>query len=78
MAVLPASSTKAAVWHNFVLWETDGEERSVTAELVDGEHDVRQTDRVALYEALWSRLWSAAAVGGDAVDMIRKVSAGAE
>jgi hypothetical protein len=74
IAVLPATVTHGAVWHNFILWDSDDEDPFVTAELVDGEHEVRQRDRVELYEVLWNRMWAAAAVGGDAVALIKAVN----
>lgn len=75
VGVLPATMTQAAVWNNFILWDTDDvEDRLVTAELVDGEYEVRQPDRVELYEQVWDRLWTAAAVGDDAVALIQAVT----
>lgn len=74
VAVLPTTVTRAAVWHNFILWDIDDEAGFVTAELIDGEHEVRQSDRVDLYEAMWSRLWSESVAGADAVELIRRVA----
>jgi transcriptional regulator with XRE-family HTH domain len=71
IGVVPAQSAVAAVWHNFVIWDVAGEPPAVTAELVDGEHEVRDPDRVALYEQVWDRLWGEAVFGEDAVALIR-------
>jgi hypothetical protein len=66
IAVLPSSATPAAVWHNFILWEFEAEPTRVTAELVDGELDSNKEDSVALFEAVWARLWGAAVTGDEA------------
>ena len=72
VAVVPASATVAAVWHNFILWEFDDEPVRVTAELVGGEHDSSKEESVALFERVWDRLWSSAEVGDEALDAIRR------
>jgi len=74
LAVLPAAATVAAVWHNFILWSTQDEPVRVTAELVDGEHEVHDPESVQLYENIWDRLWKAAALGDDAVALIKRAA----
>lgn len=71
LAVLPADVTVAAAWHNFILWKPPDGAMYVTTELVHGAQEVHDPDGVALYVALWNRLWAAAAVGDDAVALIR-------
>lgn len=78
LAVLPASATTAAVWHNFILWEYATEPTRVTAELVDGEHDSNKDDSVALFEGVWQRLWDAALVGDAAIELIRRTGQDAQ
>lgn len=45
----------------------------MTTELVHGEQEVHDPELVGLYDALWSRLWDAAVVGDEAVELIRRV-----
>jgi transcriptional regulator with XRE-family HTH domain len=71
IAVVPASATVAAVWHNFILWDFEDEPTRVTAELIDGEHDSSKEESVALFEQVWSRLWDVAATGDDAIALIQ-------
>lgn len=73
LAVVPADQAGALAWHNFVLWVPADQSvgRYVTTELVHGEPEVHDPDLVGLYESLWARLWDAAAVGDDAVKLIR-------
>ncbi len=63
-----------APWHNFVIWEPADDEPYVTTELFHGEQQILDADGVKLYRDLWDRMWSAALVGQDAVDLIRKVT----
>lgn len=59
-------------WHNFVLYDpVDGSDTYVTTELLHGGQTVPEAKVVALYEALWERLWDAAVPGEDAVNLIR-------
>ena len=71
IAVLPISAVVATPWHNFQLWTIPDEAVRVTAEFVDGERDTSDPASVDLYEALWQRLWGAAAQGDDALRLIR-------
>ncbi len=71
LAVLPASATEAAPWSNFILWEPDDGPPYVAMEVAHGAVEVFKPDEVALYEALWSRLWDAALHGDEATDLIR-------
>jgi transcriptional regulator with XRE-family HTH domain len=72
VAVLPAAAAVAVPWHNFVIWEPDGEEPFVTTELVHGEQELHNDDEVSVYTQLWDRLWSSAVVGDEAVALIRR------
>lgn len=73
VAILPASFTGATGWSNFILWSPTEGDRFVSMELTHGAPDIHDPDDVALYEALWDRLWAAAAGGDDAVDLIREL-----
>lgn len=73
VAVVPAGGDVVAPWHNFVLWEPNDDDPYVTTELFHGEQEIRTADEVALYRDLWERMWTAAAVGDDAVTLIREV-----
>lgn len=74
LAIVPAERAGALAWHNFVLWvpADPAVGRFVSTELVHGEQEVHDPDLVGLYESLWARLWDAAAVGDDAVALIRR------
>jgi transcriptional regulator with XRE-family HTH domain len=75
LRILPARRVGAASWHSFVYREAAEDNRSaVTTELVHGGGSVTDPDLVALYTELWSQMWSAAAVGDDAVELIRRAS----
>jgi transcriptional regulator with XRE-family HTH domain len=74
LAVVPAGGDVVVPWHNFVIWEPGDDESYVTIELFDGERRVTELDRVKLFQTLWERMWSAALVGDEAVDMIRAVT----
>lgn len=58
-------------WHNFIIWTNDEGGRYVTTELVHGAQELHDDRDLATYLDLWERLWSAAAVGDDAVALIR-------
>jgi hypothetical protein len=73
LAVLPASSTVAATWSNFILWEPADGAPYVSLEVAHGPVDVFQPDRVQLYADLWDRLWAASARGDDALSVIRQL-----
>lgn len=76
LAILPATFTAANGWSNFILWTPSVGEVFVSMELTHGAPDVFDTEGVALYETLWERMWSAAAVGDDAVALIRAMTEG--
>ena len=71
IGVVPAGRDVVVPWNNFVIWEPAGDDTFVTTELFHGEQRVTEVAQVKLYEALWSRLWNAAARGDDAVELIR-------
>lgn len=59
-------------WTNFVIYDpADGSDPYVTTELLHGGQAPSEPKVVALYEALWSRLWSAAVSGDEAVALIQ-------
>lgn len=71
LGVLPDDYAGAVPWHNFVLRvPADGSPAYVVAELIDGEHRITEPDSVLIYERLWKRLWSAAVVGDDAIELV--------
>lgn len=71
LGVLPDDYAGAVPWHNFVLRvPVDGSPAYVVAELIDGEHRITEPDSVLIYERLWKRMWSAAAVGDDAIALV--------
>lgn len=75
LAILPEDYAGALPWHNFVIrYPADDSPVYVCAELISGEQMVNDPESVALYTGLWERLWSASAVGDDAVDLIRKAT----
>lgn len=75
IGVLPARRVGAASWHSFIYRETAEDNRSsVTTELVHGGGSVTEPDLVALYTDLWSRMWSAAAVGDDARSAVERIA----
>jgi transcriptional regulator with XRE-family HTH domain len=73
LGVLPIAAAAGLPWHNFVLYfpADNGGSPYVTAELIEGAHEVSDSVDVALYAALWDRLWAAAVVGDDAVAILR-------
>jgi hypothetical protein len=71
LAVLPAHRVGPVGWHDFILWESPTGQGWVTVEMVHGLARVADPEFVALYEALWARLWASAATGDDAVELIR-------
>jgi Domain of unknown function (DUF5753) len=71
--VLASARIGEPAWHNFVLYDpADGTDTYVTTELLHGGQESHDAKAVARYEALWSRLWAAAAHGDDALALIRK------
>lgn len=76
VGVLPARREGAPSWHSFIFIEPAADDVApyVTTELVHGGQRVSAPERVAAYAALWDRLWSAAALGDDAIAMIRGLS----
>lgn len=72
LAVLPDDYAGALPWHNFVIRHPadDTEPPYVSVELVEGPHEVRDTDSVAVYLALWQRLWDAAVTGPDVASLL--------
>lgn len=72
--ILASQRVGTPAWHNFVLYDpTDESETYVTTELLHGGQESHDTKAVALYEALWSRLWESAVHGDDAAALIRQV-----
>lgn len=71
LAVLPAHRVGPVGWHDFILWESPTGQGWVTVEMVHGLARVADPEFVALYEAMWDRLWGAAVTGEDAVELIR-------
>lgn len=61
-------------WSPFTIIQPRDGDRYVIAELPHGEVTVTAPDEVASFDLLWSRLWSAAAVGDDAVELIHRVA----
>lgn len=74
VAVVPVDSSVLVPWHNFVIWEPAVDDPFVTTELVHGEQELHDVEQVALYEQLWERMWKAAAVGDEAVELIRRLA----
>lgn len=74
MGILASQRVGVPAWHNFVLYDpADGADTFVTTELLHGGQESRDVKAVALYESLWERMWTAAAVGDEAVELIRRV-----
>lgn len=72
LAILPLDRAGALGWHDFVLRQpADGGPPYVTTELIHGAQTITDPAAVALYGAVWEQLWEAAAVGDDAVALIR-------
>lgn len=74
VAIIPVGGDVVAPWHNFVVWEPVDDEPYVTTELFHGEQHVTDGAQVELYRGLWDRMWATAAVGGDAVELIRSAA----
>lgn len=76
LGILPLRREGSLSWgQSFVYREaTDDGRASVTTELLHGGGTLTDPELVALYRALWERLWAAAAVGNDAVELIRNLS----
>lgn len=71
--VLASTRQGTPAWHNFVLYDpADDSDPYVTTELLHGGQESRDPKAVALYESLWAKLWDAAAVGEDAVKLVRR------
>lgn len=73
LAIVPAAAAVVVPWHNFVVWDTADDARYVTTELFHGSQEVTDTESVALYVEVWKRLWTAAAHGLDATELIRRL-----
>lgn len=75
--VLPLRRVGHPAWHSFVLFTTSDAEVGtyVTTELLHGGQNLRDPDVVQMYERLWKALWSDAASGDKAADMIRSTRA---
>lgn len=75
LGILPARRVGSVSWHSFIYREAMEEHRtSVTTELVHGGGSVTEPDLVALYDGFWRGMWDAAAVGDDAVNLIRRAA----
>jgi transcriptional regulator with XRE-family HTH domain len=74
VAVVPVEAPVLTPWHNFAIWEPADGVSYVTTELVHGEQELHDPAQVALYELLWDRMWKAAAVGDEAIELIRRLS----
>ncbi len=74
LAVVPVGGEVVPPWHNFVIWEPDGDEPFVTTELFQGEQRLSEPGTVRLYLQVWKRMWSAAARAEDAADLVRAVA----
>lgn len=75
LAVLPTDAVVLVPWQNFILWEPEDDSPVYAgSELFLGEQKVTDPGDVDLLTDIWSRLWAAAAVGDDAVEMIRNLS----
>lgn len=75
LAVLPRDAAPVLPWHNFVIREpAGGGPAYVTTELVHGAQEITDPASVAVYRSTWARLWDAAAVGRDAIELISRLS----
>lgn len=73
LAVLPAAYAGALPWHNFVLRHpADGSPTYVATELLHGAQTITDLESVGIYQALWKRLWDAAAIGDAARQLIHQ------
>lgn len=70
IAILPARRTGTPAWHSFILFQADDGTRFVTTELIHGGQEITDPDAVRRCAALWDRLWTAAARGAEAAEMI--------
>jgi transcriptional regulator with XRE-family HTH domain len=76
LAVLPDDYNGALPWHNFSLRHpADGSPPYVATELLHGAQTISDPDSVAIYEAMWDRLWRASVTGDEAVARIRREAA---
>lgn len=74
VGVLPLGEhVDAVAWHNFVIY--DGDESSVSVELVHRSETVTDPRQADLYRDLYAKLWERAATGPDAVALIQRVAA---
>lgn len=71
LAVLPTSPVVMALWSNFVIWEPEVDPPYGGSETFVGEWKVEDPGDVALLDQVWSTLWSAAAEGEAALELIR-------
>lgn len=75
IAILPEEAIGVVPWHNFVIREpADGSPTYVTTELIHGPQNIQDEESVAIYTAVWDRLWKAGAVGDEAVEIIRRAA----
>jgi transcriptional regulator with XRE-family HTH domain len=71
IGVLPTRRVGALAWHSFTYREpADGADPYVDVELVHGATTTSDPARVQPYVELWDRLWSAAATGQAAIELI--------
>lgn len=72
LAIVPSDVAVGLAWHNFVWREpADGSPPYVTTELVHGAQEIVDASSVVAYANLWERLWQVAAVGDEAIDLVR-------
>jgi transcriptional regulator with XRE-family HTH domain len=77
IAVLPRTAVPVLPWHNFVIRQpADRGPAYVTTELVHGAQEITDPASVAVYRSTWARLWDAAVVGREAMELIRTLSRG--
>jgi transcriptional regulator with XRE-family HTH domain len=74
IAVLPVRRSGAPAWHSFVVYQAADGSVLVTTELVHGGQEITDPELVRPYLTWWDRLWNAALVGDEAVELIRRVS----
>jgi hypothetical protein len=73
LGVIPSGQDVVVPWHNFVILEPVDEDPYVVTELFHGEQRITPAEQVELYRSLWGRMWKAAVVGDEAVELIRKL-----
>ncbi|OLT18170.1 hypothetical protein BJF78_12030 [Pseudonocardia sp. CNS-139] len=71
IGILPTRRVGAPAWHSFNYREpADGSPPHVDVEIMHGETQTDDPERVRPYIELWERLWSAAATGPEAIELI--------